>query len=77
MSFNIRLGVANDGENHWDKRKELVLKTIQNFGPDLLGLQEVWHMPEKIVIHILAWWVARYWTHTEWHTKVALKKRAR
>ena len=44
MSFNIRLGVANDGENHWDKRKELVLKTIQNFGPDLLGLQEVWHM---------------------------------
>ena len=47
MSFNIRLGVANDGENHWDKRKELVLKTIQNFGPDLLGLQEVWHMQEE------------------------------
>ena len=46
MSFNIRLGVANDGANHWDKRKELVLKTIQNFGPDLLGLQEVWHMQE-------------------------------
>jgi endonuclease/exonuclease/phosphatase family metal-dependent hydrolase len=47
MSFNIRLGVANDGENHWDKRKELVLQTIQNFGPDLLGLQEVWHMQEE------------------------------
>ena len=47
MSFNIRLGVANDGANHWDKRKELVLKTIQNFGPDLLGLQEVWHMQEE------------------------------
>jgi endonuclease/exonuclease/phosphatase family metal-dependent hydrolase len=47
MSFNIRLGVANDGENHWDKRKELVLETIQNFGPDLLGLQEVWHMQEE------------------------------
>ena len=47
MSFNIRLGVANDGENHWDKRKELVFKTIKNFGPDLLGLQEVWHMQEE------------------------------
>ena len=47
MSFNIRLGVANDGENHWDKRKGLVIRTIQNVGPDLLGLQEVWHMQEE------------------------------
>ena len=47
MSFNIRLGIANDGENHWDKRKGLVLQTIENFGPDLLGLQEVWHMQEE------------------------------
>ena len=47
MSFNIRLGIANDGENHWDKRKGLVLQTIENFGPDLLGLQEVWHMQEQ------------------------------
>ena len=49
MSFNIRLGVANDGDNHWDKRKEWVLQTIQNFGPDLLGLQEVWHMQEDFL----------------------------
>ena len=49
MSFNIRLGVANDGDNHWDKRKESVLQTIQNFGPDLLGLQEVWHMQEDFL----------------------------
>ena len=47
MSFNIRLGVANDGGNHWDKRKELVLKTIENFEPDLLGLQEVWEVQEE------------------------------
>ena len=25
MSFNIRLGVAKDGDNHWEKRKETVL----------------------------------------------------
>ncbi len=40
MSFNIRYGSAQDGENHWDKRKQLVEKTIKAFSPDLLGTQE-------------------------------------
>ena len=43
MSFNIRLGVAKDGENHWDKRHDLVADTIKKFKPDLLGTQETWH----------------------------------
>ena len=38
--------MANDGPNHWDKRKELVVQTIRNYSPDLLGLQEVWPMQE-------------------------------
>ena len=40
MSFNIRYGAAKDGENHWEKRKNLVAETIRVFDPDLLGLQE-------------------------------------
>ncbi|TWT60859.1 endonuclease/exonuclease/phosphatase family protein [Rubinisphaera italica] len=40
MSFNIRYGSARDGENHWEKRKENVIKTIAAFNPDLLGTQE-------------------------------------
>lgn len=40
MSFNIRYGTANDGENHWDKRKDFLLETIRAFKPDLLGTQE-------------------------------------
>ena len=44
MSFNIRLGVANDGENRWDLRKDLVVETIRKYNPDLLGLQEVFPM---------------------------------
>lgn len=40
MSFNIRYGTANDGENHWDQRKEFLVETVQKFGPDLLGTQE-------------------------------------
>ena len=47
MSFNIRLGVAKDGQNHWDLRKDLVVKTIREYDPDLLGLQEVFPMQEK------------------------------
>lgn len=40
MSFNIRYGTANDGENHWDRRKEFLVETVQAFAPDLLGTQE-------------------------------------
>ncbi len=40
MSFNIRYGAANDGENAWDRRRELVASTINEFAPDLLGTQE-------------------------------------
>ena len=42
MSFNIRLGVADDGANHWNNRKEIVAKTIANFDADIVGTQETW-----------------------------------
>ena len=41
MSFNIRNGMAKDGENAWPLRKDFVVETIRMFDPDLLGLQEV------------------------------------
>ena len=41
MSFNIRYGAAKDGINKWENRKNLVLDTIKDSNPDLLGLQEV------------------------------------
>lgn len=40
MSFNIRYGTAQDGENHWNNRKELVSDVIRDYLPDVLGLQE-------------------------------------
>ncbi|MEL6109923.1 MAG: endonuclease/exonuclease/phosphatase family protein [Planctomycetota bacterium] len=40
MSFNIRYGAANDGENHWKHRKEMVADVIRDFAPDVLGVQE-------------------------------------
>jgi endonuclease/exonuclease/phosphatase family metal-dependent hydrolase len=40
MTFNIRYGTAEDGENHWNRRKEFLAETIRAFDPDLLGTQE-------------------------------------
>lgn len=40
MSFNVRYGTANDGENHWDKRKDLLVETIRAQDPAVLGTQE-------------------------------------
>ena len=41
MSFNIRNGMAKDGDNAWPLRQHFVVETIRTFDPDLLGLQEV------------------------------------
>ena len=38
MSFNIRYAAANDGENNWDKRKDLACEVLRRHKPDLIGL---------------------------------------
>ncbi|UCC71843.1 MAG: endonuclease/exonuclease/phosphatase family protein [Gemmatimonadota bacterium] len=40
MSFNIRYGTADDGENSWPYRRDLVFGVIRERDPDVLGLQE-------------------------------------
>jgi len=40
MSFNIRYGTADDGENAWPNRKYYLLQVIQSTNPDILGVQE-------------------------------------
>jgi endonuclease/exonuclease/phosphatase family metal-dependent hydrolase len=40
MSFNIRYGAADDGPNAWEARRDLLLRTIRDFAPDLLATQE-------------------------------------
>ena len=41
MSFNIRYGTANDGEDRWERRQDFLVETIRAYNPDLLGMQEV------------------------------------
>ena len=40
MSFNIRYGTANDGENHWKQRREFLFDVMREADADLVGLQE-------------------------------------
>lgn len=40
MTFNIRNGRAEDGENHWRKRKHLVFGVIADQAADVIGIQE-------------------------------------
>lgn len=40
MSFNIRRGNKRDGRNHWIYRRVLVQEILNQYRPDVLGLQE-------------------------------------
>jgi endonuclease/exonuclease/phosphatase family metal-dependent hydrolase len=40
MSFNIRYGTANDGENHWTERRNMLFDVVREQDADLIGLQE-------------------------------------
>lgn len=40
MTYNIRLGSVDDGENHWNNRKQPLVDLINYYRPDFLGTQE-------------------------------------
>jgi endonuclease/exonuclease/phosphatase family metal-dependent hydrolase len=40
VSFNIRYGTANDGENEWPKRRDLLFEVMRELDADVVGLQE-------------------------------------
>jgi endonuclease/exonuclease/phosphatase family metal-dependent hydrolase len=40
MTFNIRYGTADDGDNAWDRRKDMVCDVLRRHEPDIIGLQE-------------------------------------
>ncbi len=40
MSFNIRYGTAQDGDNSWSFRREQLFQLVRDRSPQILGLQE-------------------------------------
>ncbi len=51
MSFNLRLGVAPDGENHWSKRKSIVINFLNAETPDVFGIQEGWEFQLEDIVN--------------------------
>ena len=47
MTYNIRYGNANDGENHWNLRKDFLQGQIAFYKPDIFGIQEALHFQVK------------------------------
>ena len=43
MSFNIRYGTANDGENRWPLRRDFLMDLVRQDNADVTGLQEALH----------------------------------
>src|SRR5687768_11897566 len=43
MSFNIRYGPADDGENRWERRRGQLFDVLKASDPDVIGLQEALH----------------------------------
>lgn len=41
MSFNVRVPVESDGPNRWEARRDLMVRTIREQHPDLMGTQEL------------------------------------
>jgi endonuclease/exonuclease/phosphatase family metal-dependent hydrolase len=40
LSLNLRFGLADDGPNAWEHRKESIVKLFKKHGPDLIATQE-------------------------------------
>jgi endonuclease/exonuclease/phosphatase family metal-dependent hydrolase len=40
MTYNIRLGTAADGDDHWTKRREMLFDLLRAQNADVVGLQE-------------------------------------
>ena len=49
VSFNIRMGVADDGENSWVFRREASAAMVNEIRPDIMGLQEAFDFQTEFI----------------------------
>jgi endonuclease/exonuclease/phosphatase family metal-dependent hydrolase len=56
MSFNVRYDNPADGENSWSNRKDLVISTLIDRSPDIIGMQEVLKSQLDDLDKLLPWY---------------------
>jgi endonuclease/exonuclease/phosphatase family metal-dependent hydrolase len=54
MTFNIRYGTADDGENRWENRRQMIINVLHDNKPDVVGLQEALDFQLREIRHELA-----------------------
>ena len=49
MSYNIRLGIADDGDNSWMYRRPATIAMLEKEAPDVFGLQEAFKFQQDFI----------------------------
>jgi endonuclease/exonuclease/phosphatase family metal-dependent hydrolase len=77
MSFNVRYPAKTDGPNVWENRRDLLIATIREKEPDVLGTQELFYEQGQHIIVALpeyTWFgVSRRGGHEDEHMGVFYK----
>jgi endonuclease/exonuclease/phosphatase family metal-dependent hydrolase len=50
MTFNVRYAGANDGEDRWELRRDLLVSVIREKDPDLIGTQELFYEQGQYIV---------------------------
>ena len=78
MTFNVRQPDQDDGENNWTNRRDLLVETILEKDPDVIGTQELFVLQADYIRERApqyAWFGAgRFGDHEDKHVGVFYKK---
>jgi endonuclease/exonuclease/phosphatase family metal-dependent hydrolase len=78
MTFNVRYPAKDDGENIWEKRRDLLVATIREKYPDLFGTQELFYEQGQYIVEKApeyAWFgISRRGNQQDEHMGVFYKK---
>lgn len=80
MSFNVRYPSAQDGEDIWVNRRDLLCDTVKKYAPDVMGTQELFKEQGDYIVSKLpeyAWFgISRRGNETDEHMGVFYRKAA-
>ncbi|MBX5493987.1 MAG: endonuclease/exonuclease/phosphatase family protein [Bryobacteraceae bacterium] len=78
MSFNVRYPAKGDGPNQWEYRRDLLVETVRQKNPDVLGTQELYYEQGQYIVEKLpeyTWFgLSRRGNHEDEHMGVFYRK---
>ena len=78
MTFNVRFPSPDDGDNVWEHRKDILVDTIRQYQPDVLGTQELFYFQGNYIADELPeyqWFgISRRGNHDNEHMGIFYKR---